>query len=318
MCPKEGRPVAAAWAFDARTKCCTYMPELPSFLVGRILEEEPGPGRASVEARIDARAGVTPLGLFRPPSYEALWKSAAPGAQGRVLALRCPHFVEETGLCGIWRNRNHACATWFCKHSRGAAGYAMKLAVRDLLQAIEVGLARWCALELGIDARVLRSLIARGEKRAETFDGRALDDVVEDHAAVWGAWAGRERAFYVECARKVSGLAWNDVRAKLGPEVEVFARAARAEQERLASTELPARLRPGSFQLLGVRSDGVSAISYSPFDPIGLPAPLLGILHYFDGRPTTDAFRAIAEERGIRLDDALVRKLIDWKILLPG
>ena len=42
--------------YNPETKCCTYMPELWNFLVGRILDDDSADtalGRASVEARID-------------------------------------------------------------------------------------------------------------------------------------------------------------------------------------------------------------------------------------------------------------------------
>jgi hypothetical protein len=41
------------------------------------------------------------------------------------------------------------------------------------------------------------------------------------------------------------------------------------------------------------------------------------LLHYFDGRPVVDALAAIADERGVSLDAALVRKMVDFKLLVP-
>jgi hypothetical protein len=39
------------------------------------------------------------------------------------------------------------------------------------------------------------------------------------------------------------------------------------------------------------------------------------LLPYFDGRPTKDVLEAIAAERGIALDPALVRKMADFALL---
>ena len=47
-----------------------------------------------------------------------------------------------------------------------------------------------------------------------------------------------------------------------------------------------------------------------------MPSLLQSVLHCFDGRPTDEAFEVIAEERGIKLDDALVRQLLDFGILI--
>jgi hypothetical protein len=41
------------------------------------------------------------------------------------------------------------------------------------------------------------------------------------------------------------------------------------------------------------------------------------LLQYFDGRPVVDALAAIADERGVRLDSALIRKMVDFKLLVP-
>jgi hypothetical protein len=52
-------------------------------------------------------------------------------------------------------------------------------------------------------------------------------------------------------------------------------------------------------------------------DPLDAPESVLQLLQYFDGRPTADALALIAAERGVTLDAALVRKLVDFKLLVP-
>jgi hypothetical protein len=42
---------------------------------------------------------------------------------------------------------------------------------------------------------------------------------------------------------------------------------------------------------------------------------LLELLPYFDGRPTKDVLAAIEDERGVSLDPALVRKMVDFGLL---
>src|SRR5215813_7928721 len=58
MLAKEPHPpTGSAHFFNPRTKCCTYLPELPNFLVGRILADsdpQSAAGRATVEARLQA------------------------------------------------------------------------------------------------------------------------------------------------------------------------------------------------------------------------------------------------------------------------
>src|SRR4029077_8749799 len=103
---------AAHYYFDPVIKCCTYIPELPNFLVGRILSDnDPAAqfGRTTVEKRIKDGIAVTPLGLAQPPVFSLLYRSSEQSF-GRSSSLRCPHYIEDGGRCGVWRNRDSTCA----------------------------------------------------------------------------------------------------------------------------------------------------------------------------------------------------------------
>src|SRR5436190_23566607 len=58
MCPSAGTaPAASTLYFNPDAKCCTYIPELPNYLVGRILSEaDPAlaHGRDTVRSRLRA------------------------------------------------------------------------------------------------------------------------------------------------------------------------------------------------------------------------------------------------------------------------
>jgi hypothetical protein len=58
--------------------------------------------------------------------------------------------------------------------------------------------------------------------------------------------------------------------------------------------------------------------TYSGYDPLDVPNQVMELLPYFDGRPTEDVLAAIASERGIRLEPGLVRKLVDFMVLVPA
>ena len=78
MCIREeSEPERDTFYFNPAVKCCTYVPELPNFLVGAILADEDGDmaiGRISVKQRLTAGVGVTPLGLS--PSPETIRREA--------------------------------------------------------------------------------------------------------------------------------------------------------------------------------------------------------------------------------------------------
>src|SRR5206468_1973039 len=70
-------PQTSGFFFDPQTKCCTYVPELPNFLVGRILaDSDPAAarGRATLEKRFESGVAVTPLGIGRSPTFRLLYQ----------------------------------------------------------------------------------------------------------------------------------------------------------------------------------------------------------------------------------------------------
>jgi Fe-S-cluster containining protein len=309
--------------FDAIGKCCTYVPNLPNFLVGRILADgdpEAEAGRASVAERIADGVGVTPLGLAPAPVHSLLYRNSGE-AFGRNKALRCPHYIEDGGRCGIWRHRESTCATWFCKHERGALGFEFwRGALHRLLRAVEDDLARWCVLELDVGDETLRRLTQSSAwtSEAETITAEDLDNRTnfEAQARLWGAWRGREQAFYVRCAELVDPLPWAEVLAICGPETKAHARLTVQAFAKLTDEKVPKTLNAGSYQFVQ-RLPGMARIStYSELDPLDVPDAVMALLPYFDGRSTAAALEAIAAERGVRLDPSLLRKLTDFGLLV--
>jgi len=326
MCARTpAEPASDAYFFDPVIKCCTYVPYLYNFLVGRILcDSEPAAqyGRASVEKRVAEAVGVTPLGLA-PDAVTSLLYGRMEQAFGRNRAVRCPHFVEDGGRCGIWRHRNSTCVTWFCKHVRGEVGYAFwRESLHPLLLAVEKDLARWCVMELDPTMEVLRHLVEAGEWRYEqddTLTREALDQRVDAkaYARVWGKWRGRELEYYRRCGELVSALGWAEALARCGSEARGYAQLAREAFVRLNSTDIPAALKVGSFRVVRMEGAMTRVESYSRYDPLDVPNDLMELLQFFDGRSTADALKAIAAERHVSVDPALVRKLVDFKLLVP-
>jgi hypothetical protein len=309
--------------FDPVIKCCSYVPVLHNFLVGRILsDDDPAveAGRSTVEKRIKEGVAVTPLGLGHPPVFSLLYENSKT-AFGRSRNLRCPHYIEDGGRCGVWRHRESTCATWFCKHVRGSVGYAFwHQSLHQLLMAVESDLARWSVLELGLGDDALRHLLAAESKsQSDSIPGEAIDNRVDrdSYARLWGNWLGREDEFFIECARLVNPLSWNEVLAITGPEVRAWARLTEDAYRRLTSDEIPPALKAGPMQLVQITRDMTRVSTYSVFDPIDIPSVVMESLHYFDGRPTDEALTAIAGEKGIRLDPSLVRKMVDFAMLVP-
>jgi len=319
MAPAEGdAPSPDAHYFDARVKCCTYVPHLPNFLAGRILADaDPAMagGRASVIARMAPGPHLSPLGIEAPPTFTVLYRSSRDAAFGRAPDLRCPHFVPESGGCGIWRHRQAVCATWYCKFDRGQAGQRFWLAMLDLLRLAERALALHCVRTLAPSPAVLRHAAqqAREPVPLEASGlGGALD--VDAYRRRWGAYAGREAEFFRTCAALVERMTWSDVLAAGGAELAVAADLVADAARSLQSRALPARLRLGALTLTTMDGDEARVVGYSGLDPLLVPRPLVDVLHVFDGRPVRDALAAAAR-LGVELDRAAVRRLVDFGVL---
>jgi hypothetical protein len=324
MCADGKESRSSATFFNPETKCCTYIPELPNYLVGRILaDNDPGfmTGRQTIEARVRAGVGVTPLGLAQPPNFQVLYGQSSESLFGRSRTLRCPHYLaDEGGRCGVWKHRAAICATWYCKFVRGAVGSQFWQSMYELLVAVESCLVRWCLFELDVDVTALRRLIPVVSSRLKKVDPEALDGVVNpaNHKKLWGKWAGREAEFYRECAQRVEALGWQEVLTIGGPELKILAKLALDSYAKLLSKKVPARLQVGAVQIASMNADYSRMVTYSPLDALDLPTNLVQALHHFDGRPTKDALRAIATEHEIRLDASLVRKLNDFEVLVSS
>ena len=274
--------------FDPRTKCCTYMPAVYNYFAGRILlddDPEVAKGRATVEARIDGGAAVTPLGLLATQEYVETYSDDK--KFGRDYDLRCPHYLrEEGGLCGVWRHREGTCATWYCRHVRGAVAFDFwRRGLSPLLRAAERKLAEWCAGQLGCS----------------------------EHD--WGHFAGRPRQLYLETAHLVPALRWAEVESIGGDEVAELAAETRGYYKTLLSAyQPPARPRLQAFELQSDDGSTAHLATYTPYDPLSLPSKLFADLHRFDGRPRAEVIKEL-KSRGHKVDDQLIQRLADWRLI---
>lgn len=310
--------------FHPQTKCCTYLPRLPNFLVGRILADETPEmqlGRASVEQRIRKGVAVTPLGLAADAHFKLVYAAGRGATFGRSLALRCPHYLEEGGICGVWRHREATCVTWFCKHVRGAVGSRFWYTLKLLLSNVEESLARWCVQQLEVGSEVLRILFASppssDEQRAlDSFD---VDGTVDRarYLAIWGRWVCREHDFYRASAALVEALTWEETCLMCGPELSILVRLTQEAYQALVSEDIPHLLQVRPVRDILLEYSSCRVVSYSHYDPLRLPATLISVLPSFDGRPMEQVLEAVAAEAQIRLDRELVRKLVDFEVLAP-
>ena len=311
-----------AFYFNPAIKCCTYAPELPNFIVGAILadlNDDMAVGRKSVQQRLTAGVGVTPLGVSPSPNFTLLYRNS-PAAFGRSQTLSCPHYMAETGCCGIWQYRTPTCFTWFCKHNHGAVGHNFWQELHLLLLAIQQNVALWSMAKLGIDTKTMRALLNQPQRidAESNISGDILDGKVDEswQRSVWGNWYGREEECYQRCADFAKELDWRDVAVVCGAEVQIRAQIVKATHHKLIAHALPTRLHTGNFQVVNISEDHVRVTTYSPYDPLDIPKQILEALSYFDGRPLAEALDVISRQKDIPLNSQMLHTLLDFGILV--
>jgi len=303
---------STARPFSSETKCCTYVPILPNFLVGAILRDDQTipDGLASVRARIAARSNVTPLGLGQPPVFGLAYEVAGEAGFGVAGMLRCPHYLESNGgTCGIWQHRNAVCSTWFCKHLRGSIGRRMWRDIEVLLKQIDTDLASWACAQLGVSPDQGRALLAnRGVQSKALLSAEASGQWNRDYTRMWGTWTGKEEEFFMACHCLVEPLEWSAVQEIIGDDARRAVGVARDSLRRSSETGMPDRLRLARFS---VHPSGEQALvlTDSPFDAVGMPWATLSRL----GVLSTGASLAEVIESGISLAD--LREFLDWGIV---
>ena len=307
--------------FSPAVKCCSYLPHLANFLVGRSLR---GSGRASVLARMDRRTGVTPLGLGLGHT-DVRRLVGSQHLFGRSAELRCPHYLPDSGGCAIWATRNAVCSTWFCQHERGAVSQRFWQAVRDLLMAAAERLAYRCLAEL-LPADQVSAVLEHRAAVRETIRrcdaGSARDEDPDDaspewYARMWGDWIGREEEWFAGSADLVEAMDDDGLRSWMAG-VQQLVEDVGARGAELSSAALPERLafRPGAGS--EARADVLRLVGYSPFDPLVLDQPaLLGSLQRLDGRPTVDVLAEIEREHAVPLPRHLLTRLHDYGVAVP-
>lgn len=290
-------------SFDARTKCCTFTPALANFLIGAALRGG-GFGAASVRARVAAGVGLSPLGL----SAEA---TSDPAVFGRAPELVCPHY--DAGSCSIWSAREATCATWFCKHARGAVGKAAWNRLEQLLRVVELAVARHAALELGVPPLGLSLSMPLASASLGAVRHDLPDD--GDPRSVWGEWSDRREELFVACDALASELSSSDVERVGGSELALARRIAHAALDLASDTTLPARVALGRMDVIALGPETVRVQAYSFLDPLDLPRRLFDVLHHFDGRPVEAALAAASAAAGESVPPGAIRALLDHGVL---
>jgi hypothetical protein len=306
--------------FRPDTKCCTFHPRLPNYLVGAILasgDPAGAEGRRRVEARLASGVGVAPQWLHPPRRFTLLYESSRQSF-GRSIGLRCPYYAVEDGGCTIWAHRDAVCSTWFCKYVAGEDGRRFWTVAKELLSLVEIQLSRLALLELFPEA-----LDAPVPPRGAPLAAHEIDDEPpppDERARAWGRWLGRERELYLRAFEVVRGVDATRLDEILGLDGRIAQRGLERARVAAISTALPAVLRFDAATTVQWCPDGTVALgAYSEHEAVALPAEAYRLLVRFTGdEPVSRVRERLRAEERADLADEVLLELYRHRVLVDA
>jgi len=183
------------------TKCCTYHPHIPNYVVGAILTDESvgiKEGKTRIKNLIADRVGVTPYGIIPPPEYPAAKRRFAQTKKKTREdneALNCP--LNLLGTCTIWNYRPELCATYHCASVSGQKGGQFWKIYYRYLTHIERVLSRYVMLELNYPLEHIQIKKIKPEK-VDLYNTEGQIDP-DRYAQMWRENNGSEDGYYIKC-----------------------------------------------------------------------------------------------------------------------
>lgn len=310
--------------FRPDTKCCTYHPRLPNYLLGGLLSD-PDPqwdeGRRRVRERITHRLAMSPQWLRAPAKYSLLYGNQR-HAFGKAAGLLCPFYEREGGLCTIWAYREAVCSTYYCKYMAGADGRAFWTSVKSFLTLLEIQLSRYAILqvdkELLLSSDDLSAAGSPGPLTAEAIDDQPLP--LRDYQRYWRGWVGREEEFYRKCHEAVIALDREGVKKILGLDGEIELEILTRRHRAATVDTLPGKLRFNPAATVTWLPDHrVALASYSELDGVSLPGDAYAALIRFTGQePVAQVRQKLREELSLDLPEHILLTLFRHRVLIEA
>lgn len=282
MAPKPTSDPALGEVFTAEARCCTYMPTLANFLVGRVLRAGDLGSRRMLDRLAGDRSGLSAWSVSPPEELSKRYAERAPSEFGRMEDFVCPYWAPGELSCTIHANRNAICRTWHCKYVDGARGQNVWMTTKALMIWMEQRLAKLC--------------IDDGDPPG--------DDASRDELIVWYLWCAN-RVDRVT-ADEVEALKTNDFRSDV-----IQLRAHAVERDAAMPDVLQPTLRDWRIQ-----ETGVAMTAYSRYDMREMPKWAFVLISKFDGKiPWREALAAAEAELGEPIGESLVREMYKLGLL---
>ena len=224
--------------FSSKTKCCTFKPIIPNYLIGGIIQDSTQ--HPDILNWVNQNRQTFPLGIFPTKDDFITYDDILPDKFGRMDSFVCDFYHD--GLCGIWKYRSAICSTYHCHFYKGFYGQQFWEDVRDFLQLIEERIAQYCCYELGISARYLKQNTTNFFINFQSAKWPLSNDEQLPLDDIWGDWVDKQADFFRECTKITQQLTYDDLIALDPIKVKIQLSALSESYEKMMSNSLPAEL----------------------------------------------------------------------------
>ncbi|HNW97903.1 MAG TPA: hypothetical protein PKK00_05780 [Bacteroidales bacterium] len=207
--------------FAPDTKCCTFFPKLPNYMVGAVLSDttpEMEEGRKRLLQKIKEKKGVLPHGIYPTKKYSLLYEHGRKLGFGKSINLQCPYYLQGEYNCSLWKYREAICATWFCKSLTAHAGISFWNRMTAIMKHIQESVILHV-----FDKLELRDTMPFGDNSNISYED--MDDLSmhkNEYSFYWQQWEGKEDAFYKKSFELFNELTLQEFSSVNGPQFNLL------------------------------------------------------------------------------------------------
>jgi Fe-S-cluster containining protein len=309
--------------FSPNVKCCSFFPKIPNFLVGALLnsiEPELQEGRERMKKKIRSRIGITPGWVGPTRKYRLLFEAARSSSFGRSRSLLCPFFIDESGLCSIWKFREIDCSTFFCKHDHGQDSLNVWHSLEYTMSLVEETLATYAMRTV---LQLPDAYIARKKwkiiNHISQYELENRPPPEQEYKRLWFQSELDEVEYYKQCFQVISTLTKEEF-SKLVQDAEDI-HSAFQQLEKLqrvdANKELPTSLIVNPHaRMMDINNEHTLFVAYRKFHPVTMVSEIKEVIAYFSSaRKVKDVQQEIFEKENIEIPDDIFLLLYQMRIL---
>lgn len=204
--------------YKADLKCCTFEPFIPNFLVGAVLlDKKSQHAQKVINDKIEKRHYALPIGMTASIRYQLEFMADKENSFGQNPDWLCSYYIQDTGLCSLWKNRGVVCTSFYCKSSYGKKGLDFWNDLSDYLALVEMALMEEALVMLDFSPRQTSTLISYLNRESGTKK-EAKSWVIPEPLAkeLWNGYYNEQVDFYIKSYNIAANLNKKSLNELLG------------------------------------------------------------------------------------------------------